>query len=399
MAASRKASVFLAACSFGVLGACLTLPGTLLPILVEHFHLRLVEAGSMMALQGVGYLVAVVAAPRLIGRFGMRSVLVTGLLTAGAGLIGFASTSIWIGGASVMFVIGLGFGAMEVTANTLLIAIGGERRANLLNFTHLFFGVGSFVAPALTTRAVDAGILWQSVFVAAGVITAGVGLGWRALSAQDAVRTPSEAGPQVRGASRSPLVVLLAIALAAYVGAEIGIGGWLTKYMVSEHHVTLTYAGTVLSLYWLGMAAGRLALTVLAHRVRDELLLIGLAASATVAGAAALLAPSPMSAAVCFALTGLGFSGIFPAAIALAGRRYPDDTAAVTSTLIAGGAIGGISIPWIMSAIADGFGLVAGMGFYALMTAVVAALTVAVKLALSRDERRPAQSAAALDAA
>jgi len=397
MVASRNVPVLLAACSFGVLGACLTLPGTLLPILVEHFHLRLVEAGSMMALQGVGYLFAVVAAPRLIGRFGMRSVLLAGLLIAGAGLIGFARMTNWIGGASTMFVVGVGFGAMEVTANTLLIAIGGERRANLLNFTHLFFGVGSFVAPALTTRAVDAGISWQSVFLAAGVVTAGVGLGWRVLFAQAAVTAQPDVAPQGHGARRSPLVVLLAIALAAYVGAEIGIGGWLTKYMVSQHNVTLTYAGTVLSLYWLGMAGGRLALTVLAHRVRDDLLLIGLAAFATVAGIAALLAPGPVPAAVCFALTGLGFSGIFPAAIALAGRCYPDDTAAVTSTLIAGGAVGGISIPWIMSAIADGFGLVAGMSFYALMTAAVAALTIAIKLALSREA--PAAAATALDAA
>ncbi|MBI5507026.1 MAG: MFS transporter [Deltaproteobacteria bacterium] len=392
MVASRKVPIFLAACSFGVLGACLTLPGTLLPILVEHFHLRLVEAGSMMALQGVGYLLAVVATPRLIGRFGMRCVLVTSLLISAAGLAGFGHMSNWIGGASMMFVTGLGFGAMEVTSNTLLLAIGGERRANLLNFTHLFFGVGSFIAPALTTRAVDAGISWQSVFFAAGVITASVGLGWRAMSVQHAAATPSEFGTRDRGARRSPMIALLAIALGAYVGAEIGIGGWLTKYMVSEYSVTLTYAGTVLSFYWLGMAAGRLALTVLAHRVRDELLLIGLAACATLAGTAALLGPGPMSAAVCFALTGLGFSGIFPAAIALAGRCYPHDTAAVTSRLIAGAAVGGICIPWIMSAIADGFGLVAGMSFYAFMTAVVTALTVAVKLAVSRLERRPAQA-------
>lgn len=344
----------------------------------------------MMALQGVGYLISVVAAPRLIARFGMRSVLVTGLLTAAAGLIGFGHVSIWIGGASMMFVSGLGFGAMEVTSNTLLIAIGGERRANLLNFTHLFFGVGSFVAPALTTRAVDAGIAWQSVFLAAGLIVASVGLGWLAMPARDAVTTPAAAGPSGRGATRSPLIVLLAVALAAYVGAEIGIGGWLTKFMLSEHSVTLTYAGTVLSLYWLGMAAGRLVLTVLAHRVRDELLLIGLALLATLAATAALFAPGPVWAAVFFALTGLGFSGIFPASIALAGRCYRDDTAAVTSTLIAGAAVGGISIPWIMSAIADGFGLVAGMCFYALMIAVVAALTVAVKTSLSRLESRPA---------
>ena len=49
--ASRAAAIGLSAASFGVLGACLTLPGTLLPVLVEQFGIRLVQAGSMLAMQ------------------------------------------------------------------------------------------------------------------------------------------------------------------------------------------------------------------------------------------------------------------------------------------------------------------------------------------------------------
>ena len=61
-----RRAVVLSAASFGILGGCLTLPGTLLPLLVERFGIRLVEAGSMLALQPVGYLLAVTVAGRLI---------------------------------------------------------------------------------------------------------------------------------------------------------------------------------------------------------------------------------------------------------------------------------------------------------------------------------------------
>jgi MFS family permease len=132
--------VFLSAASFGVLGGCLTLPGTLLPLLVERFAIRLVEAGSMLAFQSIGYVVSVLVASQLIRRLGMRAVLGGALLTSGVGFAGFGLANGWLSGAAMMLVAGLGFGVMEVATNTLLITSGGERRSNVLNFAHLFFG-------------------------------------------------------------------------------------------------------------------------------------------------------------------------------------------------------------------------------------------------------------------
>src|SRR5262245_54751400 len=82
-------AVSLSAASFAVLGACLTLPGTLLPLLVERFGIRLVEAGSMLALQSIGYLITVIGARFLIDRLGMRAVLSAGPLAFAAGYGGF----------------------------------------------------------------------------------------------------------------------------------------------------------------------------------------------------------------------------------------------------------------------------------------------------------------------
>ena len=379
---SLRVIVTLSAASFGVLGACLTVPGTLLPLLVEQFQIRLVEAGSMLALQPMGYLLSVLAAGRLINRFGMRAVLSVGLLTSAAGFAGFGLAEGWISGAAMMFVTGLGFGVMEVGINTLLIAAGGERRANLLNFTHLFFGVGSFIGPVVSAHAVAAGVSWRIAFAVSGVLTAAIGVGWSSLRIAATPESPPALGTGHRPGVRSRLAVLLALLLGAYVGAEMGIGGWLTKYMVTVRGVALTYAGNTLSLYWMGLAAGRLVLSVLSHRIPEETLLLILSVTATIAVALGLVVPAPWTAAVCFAATGIGFSGIFPAVIALGGRCHPHNTAGVTSVMIAGAGVGGILIPWAMSAIADAAGLVAGMAFYAGMSGIMIVLAVAVKRSL-----------------
>lgn len=371
----------LSAASFGILGGCMTLPGTLLPLLVERFGIRLVEAGSMLALQPVGYLLAVLMAGRLIEAYGMRTVLAAAMSMSAAGFAGFGLISGWTGGAAMMFVSGLGFGVMEVGTNSLLIVAGGERRSNLLNFAHLFFGVGSFITPVLAAHAVAAGISWRLTFLIAGLATAAVAIGWGLFDVHD-VAAVRPTGSARRGVPRSPVALLCASMLGVYVGTEIGIGGWLTKYMVTVRDVSLTYAGNALSMYWLGLAAGRLALSVLSHRVREEMLLVALTALAAFGMCAALFVQRPFAVVISAALTGLGFSGIFPAVIALGGRSHPHDTAGVTSVMIAGAGLGGILIPWTMSAVADAAGLVAGMAVYAVLCAVMVVQALLLRAAL-----------------
>jgi fucose permease len=375
--AAARWTIVLSAASFGTLGACLTLPGTLLPLLVEQFGIRLVEAGSMLALQPAGYLLSVMAARRVIDGVGMRRALSAGVLLFAAGLAGFGVAGSWVGGALMMFVSGLGFGVAEVALNTLLIHIGGERRANLLNFTHLFFGVGSFSAPPLIAYAVAGGVRWRVPFLVGGIAMGAVGAGWgRAHIDATAGQAPGDGEGRPRAWSR--LGMLLAAILGVYVGVEMGIGGWLTKYMVSQRRVTLTYAGNTLSLYWMGLAAGRLALSWLSHRFGEGRLLVGLTLVAAVALPAALLAPTAGLAAVGFAVTGAGFSGIFPIVIAIGGRHHPHDVAGITSVMITGAGIGGIVVPWAMSAIADLAGVGAGMAFYAVMGGSMVALAALI---------------------
>ena len=379
-----RRAVVLSAASFAILGGCLTLPGTLLPFLVERFGIRLVEAGSMLALQPVGYLLAVTVAGRLIEGYGMRPVLAAGMLASAAGFAGFGLISTWTGGAAMMLIGGLGFGVMEVGTNTLLIVAGGERRSNLLNLAHLFFGVGSFITPVLAAHAVAAGVSWRITFLVAGAATAAVAMGWALFDVQH-VGALRPAGGSARSAVRSPSALVFAAMLGVYVGTETGIGAWLTKYMVSVRQVTLVYAGNALSVYWLGLAAGRLVLSVLSHRAREEVLLVVLTLVATSAMCGALMVEQPLGVVICAALTGLGFSGIFPAVIALGGRSHPYEAASVTSVMIAGAGLGGILIPWTMSAVADAAGLTTGMSVYAVLCAVMVLQALIVRFVLSRE--------------
>jgi fucose permease len=215
------------------------------------------------------------------------------------------------------------------------------------------------------------------VFGVAGGLAAAVGLGW---ALQPIHRAAHVEGPAQAKAPplRSKLTIVMALMLAAYVGAEMGIGGWLSKYMVQVRGVDLSYAGTTVSLYWMGLAAGRLILSATSQYFSEERLVLGLTIWAAATFAFGLVTQQPALAVGAFALTGLGFSGIFPGVIALAGRYHPQNVAGITSVVVTGAGLGAIIIPWVMSAVADGFGLVAGMSFYLAMCGLMIVLAVAI---------------------
>ena len=140
----------------------------------------------------------------------------------------------------------------------------------------------------------------------------------------------------------------------------------------------LRCAGTTVSLYWMGLAVGRLILSATSQYFGEARLVLGLTIWAAAAFAFGLVAQHPALAVAAFAVTGLGFSGIFPGVIALAGRYHPQNVAGITSVVVTGAGLGAIIIPWVMSAVADGFGLVAGMGFYLLMCGLMIVFAVAI---------------------
>jgi fucose permease len=376
MPPSARRAIVLSSASFAVFGICLTLPGALLPILVDHFDIRLVEAGTVLAAQPGAYLVAVLLAGRLLDRLGVRVALAASLATMAIGIAGFGLAPSWPLAGVTLFVCGLGLGVMEVGVNSVLIDVGGDRRANVLNFAHLFFGVGSFAGPLLATHAVAGGYSWRWPYVAAGLLTMLVGCAWLAVRGAAFGATETTANVGVPRRIDRGLVALLATILAVYVGVETGVGSWLTKYETTVRGASIADAGNVLALYWLGLTALRLVLTFVAHRVRDEHLIVGLTIVAASALAVALLVRSSLSATIAFTVTGMGLSGIFPAVIAVGGRTHPQAVTHVTSILIAGAGTGGIVIPWLMSALADRTSITTGMAFYAVMCLAMLALAV-----------------------
>jgi fucose permease len=156
---------------------------------------------------------------------------------------------------------------------------------------------------------------------------------------------------------RWPLLTL-EFAIACYVASEVGVSDWLVRFLES---VPLSLATASLSLFWAGLALGRLVAARVADRF-DHLRFTTIAiATASIAIFAAVLAPWVGVSILLFGLVGFAFGPVFPMIIALGGERFPERSAAVSGLLTGVAVIGAVVYPPVMGFLSVDVGLAAAM--------------------------------------
>ena len=289
-----------------------------------------------------------------LGRHVVLSVAVL-LLVVGLGMLGTVPSWALVLLAAVP--LGFGGGAIDGGANGLFLDLYPASRGRALNLLHLCFGLGALASPLLAGRLVEAGVPWQAVFLGTAVVAIPVGL----LLA--VVEMPSGRHERVAGAARARLtlawpMVGLAMAIACYVGAELGVSNWLVRFL---DQASVGLATSALSLFWGALALGRLA----SARWSDRFDHARFAAVAAFGSAAALVAaigiPSLELSILLFAVAGFAFGPVYPLIMAVAGDRYPTRSAGVSGFLSGCAVVGSVLYPPLMGFMSVTIGLAAAM--------------------------------------
>jgi fucose permease len=260
---------------------------------------------------------------------------------------------------------GLGAGALDGGVNGLFLDRFRSGRGRALNLLHLFFSIGALTAPLAVGFLVEGGVGWQAIVVATGLGAIPVAAlfaivempGGRRHAADPRGPSAADGANPVRGRFAAPLV-LLALAIAFYVASEVGVSNWLVRFL---EPAPLSTATTALSLYWAGLALGRLVSSQVADRFDHLRFATACAAGLAIALIGAIFVPSlPISIAF-FALAGFASGPVFPMIVAIGGERYPDRSAAVSGLLTGAAVAGSTTYPPIMGFLSVTVGLTVAM--------------------------------------
>ncbi|MDQ6691669.1 MAG: MFS transporter, partial [Candidatus Dormibacteraeota bacterium] len=288
--------------------------GVAWPSIRRELHQPLAALGVLLLAQVPGFLVVTLGLGRLLPRFGARRMVIAAALlyALAASLIGLAPWPGVIAGAALA---GLAAGGIDAPLNAY-VALRGERA--LLHFLHSAWGFGTFLGPLLVTLLLLVGGAprWSFLIIAAGqlllALTSAAGHHWGDL-------TPTTGGH--RGASLSMNLALGLFSFFIYTGVETAAGQWSFTVLTERRGVPAAIAGILVSLYWAGLTAGRVAGGVAARAVRPGLLIQGGSLLAVLAAILFWWHPIPWIGLAALPLLGLGLAPIFPGLMTLTPER------------------------------------------------------------------------------
>jgi FHS family Na+ dependent glucose MFS transporter 1 len=332
--------------AFVGLGMVAAALGPTLPGLAEQTGVQLKQASWLFSATSLGYLLGALAAGRLYDRRLGHPVMALALVLAAALMALVPTMPQLVLLALVMLLLGGAQAGVDVGGNTLLVWLHRHKVAPFMNGLHLFWGVGSILAPILIVQAIlySGSYAWGYWLIALLLLPVAV-LVWRAASPHALHHEPGAAPQQP---VNWPLVVLFMLFFLTFVGAEGAYGGWIYSYAVATGIAAPAVAAYLTSAYWGALTLSRLVSIPLSVRFRPRtLLIVDLAGCLIALGLAVLGSGSPLLIWLATLMFGASVATLFPLTMSFAGEVLTV-TGQFTSLMFVGASLGGMLIPWLI---------------------------------------------------
>lgn len=372
-------------CSFVLLGFIISTPGVVLPHLEEHYQLNDIHASLIFLVAPVGYLLGArlnVPIHRRLGQRGIAllapicQIIFTGIISTFHNLQK-AGFPLFL----VATVVGnVGSGLLDGSWCAWAGGLGGKRTNTVQGLLHGSFSVGAGLGPFLagTMFSVWKWPWWTWYhFLLIAAVFQGLVL-FLAFRSEDKSRyhddlkkleqddpiDESGRAMEVRGILHYRATWICAAYFLAYVGTEAAISGWIVTFMQRVRHASPYLASLSSTGFWLGMAAGRLALGPVTDRFRvrsatTSYLMIAILLQAGLAAVHVAAVSTALITAI-----GLFLGPLFPSGIVVLARALPRNLHVGAVSFVASvGQLGAALLPFVLGSLSQWLGIRVFQGF------------------------------------
>jgi fucose permease len=296
--------------------------GVAWPHMRETFGAPLAGLGLILAVWTVSYFVTSASSGSLAARFGSTALLIAGCTCATIGLATFSVAPQWWMVPAATVLIGTGGGLIDSVTNAY---VSLNRDLRYLGWLHASWALGAAGGPQVVALAVSMTGSWRPAFavMALAFILTALALAARHSDLGETPRgVPSQTGKPVTRPHRYQWAVLVLCTLFLIgAGLEAVAGDWSYSHLTLGRSLAAWAASWGATLFWSGLAGGRVALGLLGNRVAPERALDASVSITALATVAFWMAPPLVASFIALPLLGFSVSAIYPLLVALTPTR------------------------------------------------------------------------------
>lgn len=313
--------------SFISLGLPDSLLGSALPQMQESLGVSLSLGGVISFLITASTILSSLMSHRVIQRFGTGGVTMCSVAMTALALLGFSLSDSFLVLCLWAIPYGLGAGSVDAALNNFVAL---HCKAKHMSWLHCFWGIGATGGPYIMGLCLSRGMGWQAGYRTISFLQMALTLIlllslplWKKqeqpLSGGETVRPQT---PQWGKLLKRPGVKAALTAFFFYSALELTTGLWGSSYMVAVRGISPETAAKWISLFYLGITAGRFFSGFLTLRFSDDTM-VRLGEGTAIVGIILLLLPlHNLFLCVGLILTGLGCAPIYPSLLHATPQRF-----------------------------------------------------------------------------
>lgn len=313
--------------SFISLGLPDSLLGSAWPQMQESLGVSLSLGGVISFLITASTILSSLMSHRVIQRFGTGGVTMCSVAMTALALLGFSLSNSFFTLCLWAIPYGLGAGSVDAALNNFVAL---HCKAKHMSWLHCFWGIGTTGGPYIMGLCLSRGMGWQAGYRTISFLQMALTLIlllslplWKKqelpLSGGETVRPQT---PQWGKLLKRPGVKAALTAFFFYSALELTTGLWGSSYMVAIRGISPETAAKWISLFYLGITAGRFFSGFLTLRFSDDAM-VRLGEGTAIVGIILLLLPlHNLFLCVGLILTGLGCAPIYPSLLHATPQRF-----------------------------------------------------------------------------
>ncbi|MGG3269778.1 MFS transporter [Priestia aryabhattai] len=380
-------------------GLVITAVGSVLPQLLTHYHVSYTVGGQLVLVGSLGFLIGVPLSSFLLGRFSEMNLLTISALMIALSQIGMLLLPPFEWIIVFNFLNGIGVAALEVVVATLMMEVFIGRRAIVMSYLEVSFGLGALLMPLIASLLISQNS-WRYSFFITSILALLMVVVCKMIPFKKETVSTSESGASDANSEPAPvlaknqrweILALFSVMIFMYAGVGSSMNNFLSSIFIVYLDVIPSQATLSISVFWVAMLIGRVATGWIIRIVTYERYLFGSIGGTIVSLVLFILLKEAVAGYILLAFLGLAMSGIYSITMVYANHTFTGSARIVTSLITGFSGLGGAVFPALIGFTMDASGITSAL-WYITAFACLYLLALCIIFFAQRDAKQKANN-------